>query len=125
MNSIKINIYLITIFYATMCFSKDRFDNEIETYLGNYLFTPIGHYKFTVNNTQFYTIETVTGGWEDTYMYLWSETDHRQIAKDDDGGFRLASKISMELTPGTYNILIRSYSTASSPYYCYLYINGL
>lgn len=60
----------------------------------------------------------------DTYMYLWSITENRQVAKNDDGGAGYHSKITMTLPEGSYKVFVRSYgSNASST--CDLYKNNI
>ena len=100
----------------------DRYSNDSEYWLGNYSFQKIMRYSFSVGAAGVVTLETAnTSG--DTYMYLWSETESKQIAIDDDSGAGTCSRISVWLRPGSYTAFIRSYNN-NQPAYCDLYKNG-
>ena len=114
------------LFVSLLSFSNliawDRYTNETETTLGTYGFQKIIHYNLNVSNAQTYTFETKDSN-GDTYMYLWSDVDNRQVAKNDDGGIGFHSKITALLQVGTYKIFVRSYSSNASST-CDLYQNN-
>ncbi len=100
----------------------DRYTNETEQTISSYSFQSIIHYSFTVSTAQTVILETKDSN-GDTYMYLWSDVENRQIAKDDDGGISVHSKITSFLQPGNYKVFVRSYSSNYSST-CDLYKNG-
>lgn len=102
----------------------DRYTNDAEYLLGSdYPFQAIIHYMFYISNRQTVTLQTAnsTG---DTYMYLWNETYHAQVARNDDSNGTLMSTIVATLDPGYYTIFVRSYSSNAAST-CDLYMNGV
>jgi hypothetical protein len=73
-------------------------------------------YIFTVVSTGTYCIETF--GKLDTVVSLYGpDSDTRMVAKDDDSGRSLNSRIATSLTPGGYLIRLRHFSNRSTgPY---------
>ncbi|HOV14325.1 MAG TPA: PPC domain-containing protein, partial [Spirochaetota bacterium] len=116
-------IIFITLLTVINIFCWDRYSNDSEMWFQESInFQSIIHYSFYVSTSQTVTLETTnTSG--DTYMYLWSETDCKQIAKDDDSGEGACSKIITSLSPGTYIVFIRSYSSNAAST-CNLLKNG-
>lgn len=125
----KMHLYrflLLLAFLSITIYSEVyRFNNDTEIKIGRYQCKAIIHYDLYVSSAQQYTIETKNlTDFSDTYMYLWSDTEHRQIAKDDDGGIGYASKIIAYLNPGHYKVFVRSYSGEYNEGWCDLVING-
>ncbi|MBN1410985.1 MAG: hypothetical protein JW969_09070 [Spirochaetales bacterium] len=119
--------FIVTLSLLILCLSGamawDRYTNDTEYLIGTYAFQKIMRYSFSVASTSTVTLETMnTTG--DTYMYLWSNTECRQVARNDDGGVGLCSKITASLRPGSYIVFVRSYSSNAAAN-CDLYKNGV
>jgi len=69
--------------------------------------------KFTLTQTCNVIIETFGGSNIDTVIYLY-DASGRQLASDDDSGSGYCSRISMRLSPGTYYVKIRAYSSSAT-----------
>ncbi len=127
-NRIQLYKFLLLLVFLIITINSEvvRFNNDIETKSGGTWACPaIINYTLNVPYGEEYTIETTNltaGG--DTYMYLWSEKEHRQMARNDDGGEGLASKITMHLPYGVYKVFVRSYSSNIEGY-CDLEVNGV
>ncbi|MCK4796027.1 MAG: hypothetical protein KAT05_01530, partial [Spirochaetes bacterium] len=99
--------FFICLFFISVIniWSWNRYTNDTELSLGYYSVQNIIKYDFYQSTQEYLTFETKeTDG--DTYMYLWSNDEHRQIAKNDNGGEGLCSKIRATLQPGSYSIYI-------------------
>ena len=99
--------FFICLFFISVIniWSWNRYTNDTELSLGYYSVQNIIKYDFYPSTQEYLTFETKeTDG--DTYMYLWSNDEHRQIAKNDNGGEGLCSKIRATLQPGSYSIYI-------------------
>ena len=114
----------ISIGFSSSLFAWDRYTNEVEYKIGDYSFQKIMRYFFSISGSSHtVTLETKnTCG--DTYMYLWSSAENRQIAKNDDDGAGYCSKIQAYLKPGNYIVFVRSYSSNAAST-CDLYKNGV
>lgn len=73
-------------------------------------------YRFEVQSPGTYVIET--RGETDTFLSLFGpDSQTTLIADDDDGGFRLSSRIERSLTGGEYFVRVRHFSTqGTGPY---------
>jgi hypothetical protein len=70
-------------------------------------------YSFTVSTTNTVTIDTQAGTLTDNYMYLYGPNSHSTlIESDDDDGTGYMAMITRSLSPGTYFVRIRGYSSA-------------
>ncbi len=121
MRNILVIVSVLFLSFSSLM-SWDRYTNETEHVIGNYSFQKIIHYSFSISTAQTVTLETKDSN-GDTYMYLWSDTENRQITKNDDGGAGYHSKITSYLQAGTYKVFVRSYSSNASST-CDLYKNG-
>jgi hypothetical protein len=110
-------------------FAWDRYANETESIFATGIAaTNIIRYQFTISLSatyDIYTDEVSPGG--DTYMYLWNEGGHQQVAKSDDAsvpsGNPLCSRIKANLGAGTYIVFVRAYGQYSSGT-ASLFVNG-
>jgi tyrosinase len=73
-------------------------------------------YRFQADSLGLYVIET--SGATDTFLTIFGPNSQtNQIAQNDDGGFNLNSRVSIELTPGEYFIRVRHFSSqGTGPY---------
>ncbi|HXK37164.1 MAG TPA: PPC domain-containing protein, partial [Candidatus Paceibacterota bacterium] len=75
-------------------------------------------YQFTASSWGTYTIETWAGTLTDNYMYLYGPDNQKTLmAEDDDSGEGQAAKIVQSLSPGTYYVKVRAYSSADTGTY--------
>lgn len=73
-------------------------------------------FRFQITSQGNYVIETA--GQTDTYMTLFGpDSQTTQIAENDDGGFNLNSRVSVQLNPGEYFVRIRHYSAQGTGAY--------
>lgn len=88
----KVNFIMFGLFFCLINLSAwDRYTNESEQTIGTYSFQKIMRYSFSVSGTSTVSLETKnTTGY--TYMYLWSNTESRQISQNDDGGVGYEAK---------------------------------
>lgn len=93
----------------------DRYSNESEiTIWTGVSATHIIRYYFSVSEWSWvdFLTDNLTSG-SDTYMHLWSRTENREIAHNDDGqvpsGNPWASRIETAIPPGEYIIFVRHY----------------
>jgi hypothetical protein len=118
MNKIIIVIMLLIInIYNIYSVNNFRYLNEKEVQInGVFVASNIIKYDLTIDIITNMTFETKDST-SDTLMYLWSNADHKQVAKDDNGGTGLNSKISIKLypfdsiTPASYSLFIISKNT--------------
>jgi tyrosinase len=76
----------------------------------------VNSYRFNVTSFDEYSIETT--GDTDTFMTLYGPNDSTTlVAQNDDGGDNLNSKISLNLSAGTYHISVRLYTPTSTGNY--------
>lgn len=73
-------------------------------------------YRFQAQSDGFFVIET--SGSTDTFLTLFGPNSQtNQIAENDDGGFNLNSRVSIQLPPGEYYVRVRHYSPqGTGPY---------
>ncbi len=73
-------------------------------------------YTFRASSQSAYTVET--RGQTDTFLTLYGpDSQSAEIARDDDSGFNLNSRIRMPLAPGEYFVRVRHYSPfGTGPY---------
>ena len=70
-------------------------------------------FSFTVTTQGTYILQTTLGTLNDSYIYLYGPNDPSlYIEVDDDDGIGLASKITRDLSPGTYYVKVRAYDVA-------------
>ena len=122
---------LFLVMLSANSYSWDRYSNETESIIGtNISATHIMRYSFSISTTSLCDIYTdeIDNSNGDTYLYLWSNSENRQIAKNDDGqvpsGNPWASRIQLTLNPGSYTVFIRAYSPFSYAN-CALFKNGI
>ncbi|MCH8273126.1 MAG: PPC domain-containing protein [Candidatus Marinimicrobia bacterium] len=73
-------------------------------------------YRFQAQSEGTYIIDT--SGPTDTFLTLFGpNSQSNQIAENDDGGFNLNSRVTIQLIPGEYFVRIRHYSPmGTGPY---------
>ncbi|MDD5674156.1 MAG: DVUA0089 family protein [Chitinivibrionales bacterium] len=130
LNRAKIIGLLFCVVLIENGYGWDRYSNETENIIGTGISaTNIIRYSFILTSAQscdFYTDE-IDNSNGDTYLYIWSNSENRQIAKNDDGivpsGNPWASRIIVTLAPGSYTVFVRAYGVFSIAN-CSLFRNG-